>query len=138
MLVLFIFGFLISALIFLFVIFVLSPFIKKFVCFQFISSITICHLLYSFFLNPLVKVLLVFNFIIQSNFMAFYFFQFGTHSFDFLFFVKFIFLFSLTIQSTNLCCPLIFFILIFTLIFLITIFCFRSFCVIDFFSWFHL
>jgi hypothetical protein len=109
MLVLFIFGILISALIFLFVIFVLSPFIKKFVCFQFISSIIICHLLYSFFLNPLVKVLLVFNFIIQSNFMAVYFFQFGTHSFDFLSFVKFIFLFSLTIQSTNLCCPLILF-----------------------------
>jgi len=58
--------------------------------------------------------------------------------FFFFLFVKVIFLFSLTLQSTffSLASNL-FFILIFTLILLVAVFCFRPFSAIDFFFWFH-
>jgi len=59
---------------------------KNFKCFQFNHWITICHILFFkfnpysfelwfFFLGSFVKVLLVFNFILQSKFMLFYCFQ---------------------------------------------------------------
>ena len=110
-------------------------FCKSFICFQFSPSISICYILFSpmrallfwflvFFLDHFVKVVLVFNSIIQSKFMIYYFFQFDPHSFNFFFiFFKVIFLFSLTLQSKNYSFSLIyFFILIFITILLITIF----------------
>ena len=45
-----------------------------------------------------VKVLLVFNFIFQLKFMLSYFFQFSSHSFDFLFLSLKFFFFNLTLQ----------------------------------------
>jgi len=63
-----------------------------------------------FFLDFFVKVLLVFNFIIQLSFMLFYFFFNLTSFFWFVFsFVKVIFCFNLTLQLKILVCPLIYF-----------------------------
>ena len=84
-LTLLIIGFSTSILIILISIFFLSwPFYRSFICFQFYHSILIYQILYSpiqssffefliFFLGHFVKVLLVFNFIIQFKFSELYF-----------------------------------------------------------------
>jgi len=76
-----------------------------------------------------VEVLFVFNFILQSQLSKYYFFQFGTHSFNYYFFaiIKLIFIFNFTIQSK------IKFICISILIpvLLVVNFCFGTFCIID-------
>jgi hypothetical protein len=80
-------------------------FYECFICLKFHHSIPICHMLYCFFnltlilliffiffLDPFVKILLVFNFIIQFKLTIYYIFQFDPHSFDF-FILLFKFLF---------------------------------------------
>jgi hypothetical protein len=80
-------------------------FYEYFICLKFHHSIPICHMLYCFFnltlilliflfffLDPFVKILLVFNFIIQFKLTIYYIFQFDPHSFDF-FILLFKFLF---------------------------------------------
>ena len=82
-----------SVFIFLISIFLSWPFYKNFICFQFHLSILnyqilYCSMWYSFFgflifiLSTFVKVLIVFNFIIQFRLMVL-FFKFGSHCFDF-------------------------------------------------------
>jgi hypothetical protein len=79
--------------IFLISIFLSWPFYKNFICFQFHLSILnyqilYCPMWYSFFgflifiLSTFVKVLIVFNFIIQFKLMVL-FFKFDSHCFDF-------------------------------------------------------
>jgi len=84
MLVLFFFGVSISVLIILIYNFFWS-FYKNFICSQFSTLITICHIL-SFsiqslflwfliwFLDPFIKILIAFNFILQWKFMVYFFF----------------------------------------------------------------
>jgi len=92
----------VSILVFILLIstFFLDFFYKSFIYFQFSPLIKIYHIFFFFqfrFLGLLVKVLLIFDFTIQSKFMMYYFFQLGPHFF-FLPFVKVIFLFNLTLQ----------------------------------------
>jgi hypothetical protein len=129
-----------------FCIFILEP-LLKFIYFQFNSSILICYISHFsiwsfffwflfFFLGPFVKVLMVFNFIIQSMFMVFYFSNLILILF--IFFIDF-FLFNSN-PNQNLFLPSnLFFISIFNLIVLIDIYFFyyRSFHVIDFSPYFH-
>jgi len=85
-----------------------------------------------FFLSFLVKILLVFNF--NQGLCYFIFFNLTL----IIFICKSYFSFQFNTPIENFCLPFrLFFILIFTLILLITIFLFWSFCVINFFSQFH-
>ena len=98
-----------------FCIFILEP-LLKFIYFQFNSSILICYLSHFsiwsfffwflfFFLGPFVKVLMVFNFIIQSMFMVFYF----SNLILILFIFLLIFFFSIQTLIKIYSCPLIYF-----------------------------
>jgi hypothetical protein len=73
--------------------------IKKNILFIFGISISFLILLiFVLILDLFVKVLLVFNFILQPKFIVYYFFQFDPHSFLFVFlYVKVIFVFNLTL-----------------------------------------
>ena len=107
------------------------PFYKSFSCFLFSPSILICHVLlfqfssysFDFYLGSFDKVLLIFNFILQTKFMVYCFFlKFDRHSFDYFFYwFNFSFQFNPLIKLFWLPSNL-FFILIFTLIHLIAIF----------------
>jgi hypothetical protein len=98
-----------------FCIFILEP-LLKFIYFQFNSSILICYISHFsiwsfffwflfFFLGPFVKVLMVFNFIIQSMFMVFYF----SNLILILFIFLLIFFFSIQTLIKIYSCPLIYF-----------------------------
>jgi hypothetical protein len=86
-------------------IFFLGPFGKTLIGFQFHPSIQIFGIIFfnlilivlnsNFFLSYFIKILLVFNFIIQPNFMVYYFYQFSP--LFFFHFVKVIFLFNFTL-----------------------------------------
>jgi len=114
----------------------------NFICFWFSSSILICHVLFLlvqslffllfFFLDPFVKIFLIFNFIIQFKFIVYYYFQFGPHSFNFFPFCLSYFSFQFTLQLKNLRCSLIYFLFLFSTSFFKLLF-FLSFLLIDFF-----
>jgi hypothetical protein len=98
MLIFFVFGILLSVLIFFISSFFSWTFYKSFVLSPFSHSIVVCYIVFFpirilffgfliFFFGFFVKVLLVFNFIIQSKFMVYYFFQLDSYSFDFIFFL---------------------------------------------------
>jgi hypothetical protein len=75
----------VSILVFILLIstFFLDLFYKSFIYFQFSPLIKIYHIFFFQFrfLGLLVKVLLIFDFTIQSKFMMYYFFQLGPHFF---------------------------------------------------------
>jgi hypothetical protein len=62
-----------------------------------------------FLLGIFVKFLFIFNFILQFQFMVYYFFLIWSSFSLLFFFVKFIFLFNFTIQLRFCSCPLIYF-----------------------------
>jgi hypothetical protein len=77
-------------------------------CFFNLTLILLIFLI--FFLYPFVKILLVFNFIIQFKLTIYYIFQFDPHSFDFFYpFVQVSFLFSFTLRLEIYSFPMIYF-----------------------------
>jgi hypothetical protein len=77
-------------------------------CFFNLTLILLIFLI--FFLDPFVKNLLVFNFIIQFKLTIYYIFQFDPHSFDFFYpFVQVSFLFSFTLRLEIYSFPMIYF-----------------------------
>ena len=61
----------------------------------------------NFLLDIFIEVLLVFNFILQSKFIIYYFLQFHLDSYGFFFylFVKVIILLNLALKLEIYCCP---------------------------------
>jgi len=122
MLILFLY---ISILIFIFLIydFCLWPFNKSFVCFQFSSSIRICHILFLPIQSLFFSLAFLFNFYwfsilsFNQSLWCIIFFNLAIILLIFFLFVKIVFPFNLTLQSKKFGCPLIHFLFWFSLSF---------------------
>ena len=114
MLILFLY---ISILIFIFLIydFCLWSFNKSFVCFQFSSSIRICHILFLPIQSLFFSLAFLFNFYwfsilsFNQSLWCIIFFNLAIILLIFFLFVKIVFPFNLTLQSKKFGCPLIHF-----------------------------